>query len=586
MTTPLTFTDADGHRWQVLVESQLGQGSYYCKRATLDDITQAAEAQGYRLVSAEDWDGITQELESLSDNHLALRALIDAHLEFEGETGREDAPTHEDAVIQTGERLRTAERELAQYKVAVETRNRIVAKLESEKADLAARHEADVATAERERDEARAELERVKAERDGAAKEADASFSKLGEYRSSEGLGSPWLPTVERIASGAIATAGQSREMAQALVARELERDAYLAANKELRVSLEKHSAVVEAAREVSDAVDEYQGEDDELFQLIREKCEARRVAVALEELQCALASAGSSQPDPRDAELSRLRAVVEAATPFAQFNDEHAGMAGYELVACRVSAGDVRALRNALASAGSEPKRASRERAPAITVDGVKIYTDPMLRQHGCLMSSAPPTEEPAKPWVIYKVAGGVGRLWFRRDKWETESAVRWSIDPAHALTFPTRAEAEMFAREYMPELEGEVMFARVTAPTTEEPAPKQGEGWPDGTRQTHLEQAAKLLLEIEENWRKIEDCNGPFYDAVTSWRHAERSGTQRNAPAGVPVDRVKALEGRLYDLALVGGETREARLAYLEASEMAGELIETAKPDTGGGG
>lgn len=55
-----------------------------------------------------------------------------------------------------------------------------------------------------------------------------------------------------------------------------------------------------------------------------------------------------------------------------------------------------------------------------------------------------------------------------------------------------------------------------------------EQPSGWPDGTRRTHLEQAAKLLLELEENWREIEDCSGPFYDAVTSWCFQERNGTQ----------------------------------------------------------
>lgn len=58
-----------------------------------------------------------------------------------------------------------------------------------------------------------------------------------------------------------------------------------------------------------------------------------------------------------------------------------------------------------------------------------------------------------------------------------------------------------------------------------------QQPGGWPDGTRRTHLEQAAKLLLGLEENWREIEDCNGPFYDAVTSWCFEERNGAQRGA-------------------------------------------------------
>jgi hypothetical protein len=68
----------------------------------------------------------------------------------------------------------------------------------------------------------------------------------------------------------------------------------------------------------------------------------------------------------------------------------------------------------------------------------------------------------EPSAPvWSIYKIAPGVGRLWLRRDKWQSQAIAGWSIDPAHALTFPTKAEAIMFAREYLPELESDLEFA-----------------------------------------------------------------------------------------------------------------------------
>ncbi len=49
MTDPITFKDATGHRWQALFESQHGQGSYYCRRATLEDF-RAALPEGYALV--------------------------------------------------------------------------------------------------------------------------------------------------------------------------------------------------------------------------------------------------------------------------------------------------------------------------------------------------------------------------------------------------------------------------------------------------------------------------------------------------------------------------------------------------------
>ena len=54
---------------------------------------------------------------------------------------------------------------------------------------------------------------------------------------------------------------------------------------------------------------------------------------------------------------------------------------------------------------------------------------------------------------WLIER-----GDTWLARDSWRRLGLIRWVTSATHALAFPTKAEAEMFAREYLPELEGKV--------------------------------------------------------------------------------------------------------------------------------
>jgi hypothetical protein len=60
-----------------------------------------------------------------------------------------------------------------------------------------------------------------------------------------------------------------------------------------------------------------------------------------------------------------------------------------------------------------------------------------------------------------------------------------------------------------------------RTTPPAAEPVATGEGEA----LRLEHLEQGAKLLLAVDENWREIEDCDGPWFNAYETWCHAERN-------------------------------------------------------------
>jgi hypothetical protein len=95
-----------------------------------------------------------------------------------------------------------------------------------------------------------------------AAEERDSARSRLAEVERDTGLGSPWLPEVERIAAGGLATVRQSQEMAEALIGRERERELYFEANTEWRTAnaklvsqLKKYRTVVEAGLAFDGAV-------------------------------------------------------------------------------------------------------------------------------------------------------------------------------------------------------------------------------------------------------------------------------------------------------------------------------------------
>ncbi len=126
--------------------------------------------------------------------------------------------------------------------------------------------------AEHQRDELSDHLDRQRIEHDEtrgyrhqAELDRDAARSKLAE--------------VERERIDIVSDLEAHREQAQRIAD---ERDS-------LRSQLAEHRAVVEAARKVSAEVDEYQGDNDDLFRLIAQKCEAPGVSMALNDLQVAL---------------------------------------------------------------------------------------------------------------------------------------------------------------------------------------------------------------------------------------------------------------------------------------------------------
>ena len=79
--------------------------------------------------------------------------------------------------------------------------------------------------------------------------------------------------------------------------------------------------------------------------------------------------------------------------------------------------------------------------------------------------VSDPVPTGSPARDaqlhggacWLIEQRGPGAP-TWLDRGSWGRNELVHWAVDATAALAFPTQAEATMFAREYLPELEGKV--------------------------------------------------------------------------------------------------------------------------------
>ena len=428
------------------------------------------------VVGREEWESVTQELESLSDSHLALRALIDTHLEFEGETGREDAPTHEDAVVQTGARYKAVSQQVEQLTTRVAEleaenerrrrllveraeyserrvdwlrahRRRLTARLERAERELRlSRHVSDGSADNakrlmRERDEARAELERVKAERDDLERLLDEVDNVCGV-----GANTDWLETVAGV--------------------------------KQLRSQLSAQSAVVEPILELARVFPpgrgrEFSGYDPgTLVRAALDAADALPSAGSAEDRRCRLCGGSGRHP---------------------------------------TSGGDCKPCDGsglAKASAGSSRKRAGGESEPAEcrSCDGEgwvipRSQFDDGVRCRDCRGTGiAPATEEPAPKQ-------GEAPVWERH---------HYSIlrDREQLAICETRDQAE-------------AVVETVKADLRNAPAGVPVE------RVEHLEQAAKLLYEVDENLRDFEDCNGSFYDAWSTWVHAERL---RRARRGEP--------------------------------------------------
>jgi hypothetical protein len=235
--------------------------------------------------------------------------------------------------------------------------------------------------------------------------------------------------------------------------------------------------------------------------------------------------------------QLESHRAVVEAAQAIRKLRHSPADDADRRGMTYRVHASEWERLDEALASAGSSPS--TEPPAPAKPVCSTCGDTHRMQLGERTVMCTRCPTpceHCQAKPQGPYCATTPCPCECHREPAPKPETA----SFPA----LPLNANDESIVDAMMAKRQGE---ARPITRRETETAEVGASGWPDGTRRTHLEQAGKLLLEIEENWREIEDCNGPFYDAVTSWCHAERSDTQRAEPVaqGVSRERVERLRG-----------------------------------------
>jgi hypothetical protein len=116
-------------------------------------------------------------------------------------------------------------------------------------------------------------------------------------------------------------------------------------------------------------------------------------------------------------------------------------------------------------------------ERSASSAGDGTAV--EAVDNASSALLSDPKPTGDPARDaqlhggdcWLIEGFGGSPGPWWFDREAWVEREGFSFTSTASEALAFPTKAEAEMFAREYLPELEGRVQATehRFVAPLAE---------------------------------------------------------------------------------------------------------------------
>jgi chromosome segregation ATPase len=187
--------------------------------------------------------------------------------------------------------------------------------------------------ANRERDSARAKLAEVERERDECARISENRRKSRDKLADEVIALTAKLAEVERSRQSA---EFREREFADLLQEADTRASLHLTECQRLRSQLAEHRAVVEAARKVSAEVDEYQGDNDDLFRLIAQKCEAPGVSMALNDLQVALVAV-DALPAPSESAGPKGGEPSAAGKCSAVWRDgRHEAYVAHETTFCR----------------------------------------------------------------------------------------------------------------------------------------------------------------------------------------------------------------------------------------------------------